>query len=528
MHTRSSLRLCALIAPVLVVPDTLSAQDPAYLTPTEVEAAIDAAVAANPTIAQKVDLSALSGGVPTHEGRSIFALKLSDNVAVDEDEPAIVVAGQAHARELNAPIMITGAINRILAGYPADPQIRALVDEHELYLVPCMNPDGVNHVWTVDPNWRKNRRNNGANFGVDINRNGPFLWSLCGGSTVTSSETYRGPSSGSEPEVRTMRNLITRLRPEIYVDFHSFGQEVLHLYPPCAVVSPAVAAMDTRYVDDLRTPMTYGQRAPSASGEMPHDYWGNGGTLSYLIEVGTSFQPPFATTVAEEVRVWPGLQRPLFSWRPAVRGHVRSSLGFQPLDATITYTPNQFQHGETTRSRVRDGRYGLWLPIGTWDVTWSAAGHTSRTTTVTVTGYDQPQTVEVLLEPVGPVATVVKSGSERIGTTVTFTYTSPGDAGRTYLLGWSLGTTPGLPLGGLRVLPLNPDFLFTAAVNTNAILSPTWGTLDGNGQANVFLALPNSPLVVGFTTWVAGITFDGNYHLGIAKWSAPVSVTPLP
>src|SRR5262249_39425019 len=191
-----------------------------------------------PAIARKVDLTALPGGVPTWENRSIFALKVSDNVAVDEDEPAIVVAAQTHARELNAPVMVIGAMNRVLAGYATDPALHSLVDNFELYFVPMMNPDGVNHVWNVDNLWRKNRRNNGANFGVDNNRNYPFLWSLCGSSSVTSNETYRGPSAGSEPETQTMRNLIARLRPEIYLDFHSFGQDVLNMWPPCATVSP--------------------------------------------------------------------------------------------------------------------------------------------------------------------------------------------------------------------------------------------------------------------------------------------------
>jgi len=502
--------------------------DAGYYTVAEIEAAIDAQVAAHPTLARKVDLSALPGGVLTHQGRSIFALKVSDNIGVDEDEPAIVIAAQHHARELNSPVMVLGAMGRILSGYATDASLRAVVDTHEIWFVPMVNPDGVNHVWVTDANWRKNRRNNGTSFGVDLNRNYPFLWGLCGASTTPSSDTYRGPAAGSEPEVATLRNLVARVRPEIYLDFHSSGQQALRMWAPCATVNPTMETFQQRYCDDLRTPMTYGTRDPSASGEAPEDHYSSGGTLSFLVEIGTSFQPVYATTVAEEVRVWPGIRQALTTWKPARRGHVRSSLGEAPLAATITFSPNLLNHGEVTKSRVSDGRYGLWLPIGSWSVTFAAPGHLSRTFPVTVTNYDAPVDLDVLLEVSGQAATLSVAGSGSIGTNVTFTYTSPGSVGRAALFGWSLGTSPGINLGGGRVLPLNGDFLFEAAWYGNPILSPTWVTLNGASQAQAVLTIPNEPWIVGLTSHVAGITWDPAYHFGIKTWSLPIAVTPIP
>ncbi len=502
--------------------------DLAYYEVAEIEAAIDAEVALHPTLARKVDLSALPGGVLTHQGRPIYALVVSDNVATEEDEPAIVLAAQHHARELNSPVMVIGAMQRILAGYATDPQLQALVNGCELWFVPMVNPDGVNHVWNVSSLWRKNRRNNGTTYGVDLNRNYPFLWGLCGASTSPSSDTYRGPSAGSEPETVVMRNLIARLRPEIYLDFHSYGQEVLTTYAPCATVHPTMAAFIDRYGDDLAAPMNYARRAPSASGEAPEDHWASGGTLSFLTEVMTSFQPAYASAVTEETRVWAGIRRALTTWRPALRGHVHSSAGHAPLEATITYAPNVLLQGEVAKSRVRDGRYGLWLPIGSWNVTFAAAGHTSRTVAVQVTQYDVPLALDVVLEPTGQAATLARTGSGQIGTQVTFTYTSPGAAGRTALFGWSLGTSPGIDLGGQRVLPLNGDFLFEAAWFGNPILAPTWVALNANAQAQSVLTIPNEPLLVGITTFVAGITFDPAYHYGIRTWSQPIAVTPIP
>jgi hypothetical protein len=199
----------------------------------------------------------------------------------------------------------------------------------------------------------------------------------------------------------------------------------------------------------------------------------------------------------------------------------------QPLEADISFTPALFNHGEKTRSRARDGRYGLWLPIGTWNVTCAAAGYQSRSKTVTVTQYDQPQSLEIELEPVWTAATIVKSGSEQIGTSVTFTYTSPGDGGGVYFVGWALGTNPGTHLGGCRYLPLNPDFLLEAALSGNPFLTPTWGMLNGAGQGQSALHIPNQTWVIGLTTWIAGVTVDPAYNFTIKKFSQPVSVTPI-
>ncbi|MCC6783664.1 MAG: hypothetical protein IT457_12550 [Planctomycetes bacterium] len=505
----------------------LDVPDAAYYTTAEIVAEIDALVLAHPTLARRVDVTTLPGAARTHANQSIWALVVSDSVTQAEDEPAVLLAAQHHARELNSPHMVLRAAQRVLAGHGVDPALTALVDETELWFVPCVNPDGVDHVWNVDQLWRKNRRNNGANYGVDPNRNYPTHWGACGSSTTTSSETYRGPSAGSEPEVRSMRALVASIRPEIYLDFHSYGQQVLFPYAPCTTAGATVQAFLDRYVDDLRAPMSYGRRLPSASGEAPEDHWTSSGTLSFLIEVGTAFQPAFATTVAEEARVWPGIRRALTAWRPALRGHVRSVRFGTPLEATLTYTPATFSYGEVTRSRAGDGRYALWLPLGTWQVTATAPGHDSVTRSVTVTTLDTPQTFEFELMPSLPPATLTKSGSERVGTAVTLTYTAPGDAGRTYWIPLSAGTVPGFAIGN-RLLPLNADGLMELSLGATPLLAGNLGVLPGNAQGVATLNIPPLPAIVGVAFFAGGITFETGYAYGIERWAPPVPIVIQP
>ncbi len=370
--------------------------DPRYFDVTRMNARIDEMVAKYPAIATKIDLSALPGAAKTHEGRSIFALKLSGK-PVAGGKPAVVIVAQHHARELNSGYVAQAAMERIASAYGKDPALTKLLDEREVYIVPIVNPDGVNTVFTEERFWRKNRAMNAdGSRGVDINRNYPFLFGACGTSDQGSSEVYKGPAAASEPEARTMMALQHELRPELYIDFHNHGNEVLTLYPPCAKVDPAMKAMDDHYIERLAKPMGFQSRPPSASGEAPHYYWSEG-TFAYLVEVGTAFQPRFEETVEDEKKVWKGLSQALTTWAPAARGRVTSADG-TPLHAHIQVKQPLFSHGEHTGSRKSDGLFSLWLPKGTWDVEIRAKGHVTKVVQVKVEAYDQAMTLDVKLD----------------------------------------------------------------------------------------------------------------------------------
>jgi carboxypeptidase T len=123
--------------------------------------------AAYPAIAQVVDVTDAYHTPATFEGRHIYALKISDNVAVDEDEPAMLIASTHHAREISTPVIALDAADRLTAGYERDPRITAAVDGNEIWIAPVWNPDGYNYVFTTNNLWRKNRRVFPTGVGVD-------------------------------------------------------------------------------------------------------------------------------------------------------------------------------------------------------------------------------------------------------------------------------------------------------------------------------------------------------------------------
>jgi len=59
---------------------------------------------------------------------------------------------------------------QLFAGYGIDPAITAVVDEHEIWVVPVWNPDGYDYVFSTDNLWRRNRRPVDGAVGVDLNR----------------------------------------------------------------------------------------------------------------------------------------------------------------------------------------------------------------------------------------------------------------------------------------------------------------------------------------------------------------------
>ncbi|MEZ6015063.1 MAG: M14 family zinc carboxypeptidase [Planctomycetota bacterium] len=177
-----------------------------YYTFAEVASVLDQMAAAYPQlVAPKVSIGA------TLEGRDIWMVKLSDNPLVDEGEPEVRIDAMHHAREPQSMQTTLYFMSWLLESYGTDPLATYLLNERELYCVPCVNPDGYEYNRATNPGggglWRKNRRDNGnGTFGVDLNRNYPFQWgyNTSGSSTNPSAETYRGAAPASEPEVQHM------------------------------------------------------------------------------------------------------------------------------------------------------------------------------------------------------------------------------------------------------------------------------------------------------------------------------------
>jgi carboxypeptidase D len=95
--------------------------------------------------------------------RHLWAIQISDNVLVEEDEPGFKYISTMHGDEIVGTKMCMKLVDYLLTNYGSDPQATNIIDEVELWIVPLMNPDGYDR----SPRTRYNLQ------GIDLNRNFP-------------------------------------------------------------------------------------------------------------------------------------------------------------------------------------------------------------------------------------------------------------------------------------------------------------------------------------------------------------------
>jgi carboxypeptidase T len=170
---------------------------------------------------------------PTWENRSSCAVHLHVGAAVSR--PAVLFISGVHAGELGGPDSAIYFLYRLIDAYRNNTAIKlgdytfsargvqSLMNGLDLYVLPCVNPDGRTFVFQSLEWWRKNRNPNVgmASVGVDINRNYDFLWSSgVGSSLFPQDDIYRGPAPFSEPETRNVDWLMEQTGVDYFMDIH--------------------------------------------------------------------------------------------------------------------------------------------------------------------------------------------------------------------------------------------------------------------------------------------------------------------
>jgi hypothetical protein len=329
-------------------------------------------------------------------------------VATDEDEPTALFVSCHHAREITTPEAALDAAQYLLDNY--DGSTTAYVDSNEIWIIPVANPDGYNRVWVEDNLWRKNVRETcvtpPSSDGVDLNRNYPHDWSLCGsGSNMGCSEVYYGPSAASEPETQTMIALNQREHFAVSIDYHSFGEDVLWGYyqegAPCAQVNmtqlPPI--IDTR--NALQAAIGFAERGPSASGEHYEWQYNAIGVLAYLLEIDSNaqgFQPLYDQVPGIVAGLRPGIDVILDRIEgPQIRGYIRDGRTGDPISANLSIAEIILSGGEQRFSEPRFGRYQWLLTAGTYNLTASKPGYDPANTQAVVSS--TPVERELVLNP---------------------------------------------------------------------------------------------------------------------------------
>jgi len=402
--------------------------DTLYTDPGELEIFLNQVLQDHPGITRLEALGA------THEGRTVWGLMISDNAAMDEDELTILLSGAHHAREVMTVEVVMDVIDHLTDNYGIDTDITARVDAYQIWCVPIVNPDGVNRVFITDNYWRKNLRDNdddGAitfDDGVDLNRNYEWGWGgQCGGSSGTfSSEAYRGPYEGSEPETQGMIALGRRIGPVFDVEYHSYGEDVFYalscdpqLSPTLPTITPGDPPNDNQTISRIIAEgfaaaivqadggqgfeaAPYGGRVDGTGRD--HQYHENG-AIGFVVEVNRrsegGFQPDYERRRDPTVEG----QRPGWLWLidrisgPAVGGHVLDAVTGLPVAADVSLDEMQLPDGKRLTSRDDTGRFHIIVVEGNYTLRVSAPGYQDAAVPLVVGPSFSP--VQVDLVPTG-------------------------------------------------------------------------------------------------------------------------------
>ncbi len=365
---------------------------------SEIMIQLEETAANYPAICQLVDLTAEYGTPRTEENRHMFALKISDNVLLDEDEPAFLLVSNHHAREIVTPVLALHTIEQLVQNYGSDPLITSIVNSNEIWIAPVWNPDGYSYVFETDNMWRKNRHVFPNGVGVDQNRNYPQGWdSPCSGNQDPNSDIFKGFSPASEAETQTMIAWSLDRQFAKVIDFHSSGREVLHGY--ACWDHPFDSYLEAKAIA-LANAAGYGgdHRPPSADGE--HYQWqlGKMGALAFLVETQTQFQPTYSEALAEAAQVWPGtrwlLQQPI-----PLSGYITNVSTGEPVTAEITFPSVDFEHQESSPSNSRFGWYHAFFPDGWYNIDVSAENFETHTSDDVFVNEIFPAHLDVAMQP---------------------------------------------------------------------------------------------------------------------------------
>jgi len=120
-----------------------------------------------------------------------------------ENRRGFYVDATTHSTDWISTSSAINILNALARGVNSD-AIR-MTNDFDWHIVPVVNPDGYEYTFRSDRYWKKNRRNQGACFGTDLNHNFEYEWGNEGASHSPCSNEFCGVGPASEPETQVIQ-----------------------------------------------------------------------------------------------------------------------------------------------------------------------------------------------------------------------------------------------------------------------------------------------------------------------------------
>lgn len=323
----------------------------------------------------------------TYLGRWIYAVKISDNVQVEEDEPEVLLDAMHHSREWAAPQAARHFADTLLSSYGTSPEITAFVDNHQCWVVPISNVDGYDYDYPAQRSWRRNRRPFESATGCDPNRNynGPcdtirmHAWgALVDGSNSThypGNDVWMGARAWWANCVDGLQGFFQEHSFVADASLHSYGELVLWPFSSgiqpydalIASLAQGMAARMPRLSGGNYTPQQANYLYPSAGSSKDWMYgWAHnvGGypCMAYTLELGTTFYQSTSQLDAIQTACFNGVFY-LFAHADSIISSLRGEVPppvLAPLDTSATgsftlhWTPVRQAYNQPTKWEVEE------------------------------------------------------------------------------------------------------------------------------------------------------------------------------
>jgi len=374
--------------------------------------------ATHPNIAQLIDISTYTTSTSTATlltkgGRHLWAMKISDNAIVAEaGEPELAYIGSMHGNEPVGMEMCYDFIKELTDKYGTDSSVTSLVNGNEIWVLPLMNPDGL----------QANKRENGWN--QDLNRSFPHLEADSTQSTNQLGPAFtdadlQGLNKGRTPEAAAVMRWSRAENIVLAANFHTGNLVVNYPYDSMAGVpsgQPAISPDDAlfRYISteyaSHNAPMfastqfpggiTNGNQWYQVIGGMQDWSYRYLGTNEVTVELSSVYKPP----ASQLPTLWNNNRDSMMAYLETIdtgiRGLVTDS-GGHPLRATVTVvdmssgTPVANAHKVFTSQDFGD-YYRMLLP-GSYNIAFSCPGYAAQTINGVSVSLDMATLVNVTL-----------------------------------------------------------------------------------------------------------------------------------
>ena len=265
---------------------------------------------------------------PSLEGRPIFGVEIAANVKKDDGRPVFYIDAVHHAREWPAAEYTMSFAHYLVEGYGKKDDVTSILRRTRVIVVPIVNVDGFDYSRQspaqnsnlsagngFEGYWRKNRRSltgvtipaprqiNPDAYGVDNNRNYPYLWGDSNGGSSGShvDQTFRGDAPLSEPENQNVRDIILGRNVTGMITNHTYQASVLRAGGGDAPEDGILTRIGDKMAKilEFRNAPTVGYPTTGTTDDWAYAVMG---ALGFTIEHGKiGFHPPYADEVGAHV-----------------------------------------------------------------------------------------------------------------------------------------------------------------------------------------------------------------------------------